>query len=42
LPTHVIACALLRVREDLVGVGDLFEPLLGVFGVVDVGVKFSG
>jgi hypothetical protein len=39
---HVVHLALLRVGEDLVGLGDLLEPLLGLRIRVDVGVQFAG
>src|SRR6516225_2835829 len=39
---EVVHLALLGIREHLVGLGDLLEPLLRAFVGVDVGVQFPG
>ncbi len=35
---NVVLFALFRIAQNLVGLGDLFELLLGLFGVVGIGV----
>jgi hypothetical protein len=42
LPARVVAGALLRVREHLIGVGDGFEALLSALLAVHIRMKLTG